>query len=64
MVPVLGESVIMCPNTATTGAGQIKNGSVISQGVNTINRETSGDGLVCQENAGELTFLSKAGFNR
>jgi serine O-acetyltransferase len=54
--PVIGEGVIMYPNTAIIGASTVRNGSVISQGVSVINRETPGDCMVFQGNAGDLVF--------
>lgn len=56
IAPVIGEGVIMYPNTAIIGASHVRNGSVISQAVSVINRETPGDCLVYQGNAGELVF--------
>lgn len=56
VAPVIGEGVIMYPNTAIIGASHVRNGSVISQGVSVINRETPGDCLVFQGNSGELAF--------
>lgn len=59
IAPVIGEGVIMYPNTAIIGASHVRNGSVISQGVSVINRETPGDCLVYQGNGGDLVFRSK-----
>ncbi|KJR96353.1 MAG: hypothetical protein VR65_28715 [Desulfobulbaceae bacterium BRH_c16a] len=56
VAPVIGEGVIMYPNTAIIGASHVRNGSVISQGVSVINRETPGHCLVFQGNSGELAF--------
>lgn len=54
--PMIGEGVIMYPNTAIIGASTVRDGSVISQGVSVINRETPGDCMVFQGNAGNLVF--------
>lgn len=54
--PVIGEGVIMYPNTAIIGSCQVRDGSVISQGVSVINSETPGDCLVFQGNTGDLLF--------
>lgn len=54
--PVIGEGVIMYPNTAIIGHSLVRSGSVLSQGVSVINRETPGDCLVFQGNGGNLVF--------
>jgi serine O-acetyltransferase len=59
IAPVIGEGVIMYPNTAIIGSSQVRNGSVISQGVSIINRDTPGDCLVFQGQKGDLTFQPK-----
>lgn len=58
--PVIGEGVILYPNSAIIGASNVRNGSVISQGVSVINRETPGDCIVFQGQAGNLVFRPQA----
>lgn len=57
--PVLGKGVILYPNTAIIGMSVIGDGSVISQGVSVINRDTPGNCLVFQGTAGNLVFHQK-----
>ncbi|MDW3684143.1 hypothetical protein RA280_20790 [Cupriavidus sp. CV2] len=52
--PVIGDGVVMYPNTAIIGRSNVGNGSVIAQGVSVINRDTPGDCLVYAGNAGDL----------
>jgi len=54
--PVLGDGVVMYPNTAIIGACNVRDGSVLAQGVSVINRDTPGDCIVFQGNEGDLTF--------
>lgn len=54
--PIIGDGVIMYPNTAIIGASQVRSGSIISQGVSVINRETPGNCLVFQGDTDELVF--------
>lgn len=54
--PIIGDNVIMYPNTAIIGASHIRDGSVISQGVSVINRETPGNCLVFRGEPGKLIF--------
>lgn len=56
VAPVLGDGVVMYPNTAIIGASNVGKGSVISQGVSVINRDTPEDCLVFQAEAGSLAF--------
>jgi len=56
VAPTLGDGVIMYPNTAIIGACNVGDGSVIAQGVSVINRDTPGDCLVFQAEAGALAF--------
>jgi serine O-acetyltransferase len=56
IAPAIGDGVIMYPNTAIIGASHVRSGSVLSQGVSVINRETPGDCLVYQGNGGNLVF--------
>jgi serine O-acetyltransferase len=59
IAPVIGNGVILYPNSAIIGESSILDGSVISQGVSVINRNTPGDCLVFQGNSGNLVFLRK-----
>ena len=54
--PVLGEGVIMYPNSAIIGDCKVADRSVISQGVSVISRNTQANSLVFQKNGGELVF--------
>lgn len=56
VAPVLGEGVVMYPNTAIIGRCNIGNRSVISQGASVINRDTPGDCLVFNGSGGALLF--------
>jgi serine O-acetyltransferase len=56
IAPVIGSGVIMYPNTAIIGASHVRDGSVISQGVSVINRDTPGNCLVFRGDEGELVF--------
>lgn len=56
IAPVIGEGVILYPNTAIIGKSLVRSGSILSQGVSIINRDTPGDCLVFQGNSGELVF--------
>jgi serine O-acetyltransferase len=56
IAPIIGDGVIMYPNTAIIGASHVRSGSVLSQGVSIINRETPGDCLVYQGSGGDLVF--------
>lgn len=52
--PVIGDGVVMYPNTAIIGRSHVGNGSVIAQGVSVINRDTPGNCLVYASHAGDL----------
>lgn len=52
--PVIGDGVVMYPNTAIIGRSHVGSGSVIAQGVSVINRDTPGNCLVYAGNAGDL----------
>ena len=54
VAPVLGQGVVMYPNTAIIGRCDVKSGSVIAQGVSVINHDTPGDCLVFQTADGGL----------
>lgn len=54
--PVLGEGVIMYPNTAIIGRCQVRDRSIIAQGVSVINRETEPACIAYQGHGGSLVF--------
>jgi len=54
--PVLGDGVVMYPNSAVIGRCKVADGSVLSQGVSVINRDTEPHRLVFQGNGRELVF--------
>ncbi|MGO4306644.1 MULTISPECIES: hypothetical protein [unclassified Cupriavidus] len=56
VAPVIGEGVVMYPNSAIIGRSHVRNGSVISQGVSVLNRETPGDCLTYAGEGGDLVF--------
>jgi serine O-acetyltransferase len=56
IAPVIGDRVILYPNSAVIGKSLVRSGSVLSQGVSIINRDTPGDCLVFQGNGGDLIF--------
>lgn len=56
VAPVLGEGVILYPNSAIIGRCQIGDNTVVSQGTSVINRDTPGNCIAFPGNAGELHF--------
>jgi serine O-acetyltransferase len=54
--PVLGDGVVMYPNSAVIGRCEVGAGSVIAQGVSVVNRDTPGQCMVFQGAAGGLVF--------
>jgi serine O-acetyltransferase len=54
--PVLGDGVVMYPNTAIIGRCEIGAGSVISQGTSVVSRSTPGNCMVFPGQAGSLVF--------
>lgn len=56
IAPVLGEGVVMYPNTAIIGRCQVGDRSIISQGCSVINQNTPGDCLVFNSGQGGLVF--------
>ncbi|MFO6421467.1 hypothetical protein ACLBKS_14815 [Hylemonella sp. W303a] len=54
--PVLGEGVIMYPNTAIIGRCQVRDRSYIAQGVSVINRDTEPGCIAYQGSGGGLVF--------
>lgn len=56
VAPVLGEGVILYPNSAIIGRCRIGDNTTVSQGTGVINRDTPGDCMVFAGTAGELTI--------
>ena len=56
VAPVLGEGVVMYPNTAVIGRCTLGDRTVISQGVGVVNRDTPGDCMVFAGEGGSLAF--------
>jgi len=56
VAPVIEDGVILYPNTAVIGNCLIRQGSVISQGVSVINRNTEAGKLVFQGSGADLVF--------
>ncbi|ATQ75663.1 hypothetical protein CR152_14855 [Massilia violaceinigra] len=55
VAPVLGEGVILYPNSAIVGRCRIGDNTTVSQGTGVINRDTPGNCMVFAGTAGELT---------
>jgi serine O-acetyltransferase len=56
IAPVLGEGVIMYPNTAIIGRCHVGDRTVISQGTGIINRDTPGNSIAYPDTDGNLVF--------
>lgn len=56
VAPVLGDRVVMYPNSAIIGRCKIGSGSLISQGVSVLNQETPGESAVFQGDGRTLAF--------
>lgn len=56
VAPVIGEGVVMYPNTAIIGRCHVGGGSVLSQGTSVINRDVPGHCVVYPGHAGALVF--------
>jgi serine O-acetyltransferase len=56
VAPVIGDGVVLYPNTAVIGRCHVRARSVIAQGVSVVNRDTEGDCLVFQGAGGDLVF--------
>ena len=54
--PVLGDGVVMYPNTAIIGRCEIGTGTVVSQGTSIVNRSTPGSCMVFPGDAGGLVI--------
>lgn len=58
VAPVLGEGVILYPNTAIIGRCNIGNNTVVSQGTGIVNRDTPGNCTVFPGTGGTLQFIT------
>jgi serine O-acetyltransferase len=56
VAPEIGERVVLYPSSAVIGRCRIGSGSLISQGVSIINRDTPGETAVFRGSQGELVF--------
>ena len=56
VAPVLGDGVVMYPNTAIIGRCNVGDGTILSQGTSVINRDTPGDCVAYPGAGGELVF--------
>ena len=56
VAPVIGERVVLFPNTAVIGRCKVGAGTVVSQGTSVVNRDTPGDCLAYPGEAGNLVF--------
>lgn len=56
IAPVIGEGVILYPNSAIIGRCHIGNHSAISQGTGVVNRDTPGDCIAFAGTGGNLSF--------
>lgn len=54
--PVIGDEVVMYPNTAIIGRCTVSAGTILSQGVSVLNRDTPGDCVAYAGVAGDLVF--------
>ena len=54
--PVLGDGVVLYPNSAVIGRCEIGAGTVVSQGTSIVNRSTPGNCMVFAGEAGALKF--------
>jgi len=54
--PALGDGVVLYPHSAVIGNCQVRDGSVIAQGVSVMSRDTPGACLVFQGERGALRF--------
>lgn len=54
--PILGKGVVLYPNTAIIGSSLIADGSIVSQGVSVINKDTKAGNIAYQGANGSLVF--------
>ncbi|HEY3696550.1 hypothetical protein [Phenylobacterium sp.] len=55
-IPVIGDRVILYPNSSVVGASVVEDGCVLSQGVRVINRRTPAGSMVFPAEKGALAF--------
>lgn len=58
IAPVIGDGVVMYPNTAIIGRCNIADGTILSQGTSVINRDTPGNCVAYPGDQGNLVFKS------
>ncbi|HVK95328.1 MAG TPA: hypothetical protein VM571_11460 [Noviherbaspirillum sp.] len=58
VAPVIGDGVVMYPNTAIIGRCHIGNGTILAQGTSVINRDTPGNCIAYPGDQGNLLFKS------
>lgn len=58
VAPVIGDGVVMYPNTAIIGRCKVADGTVLSQGTSVINRDTPGNCVAYPGDQGSLVFKS------
>ena len=56
VAPVLGDGVVMYPNTAIIGRCNVASGTILAQGTSIINRDTPGDCVAYPGSGGDLVF--------
>jgi serine O-acetyltransferase len=56
VAPILEDDVILYPNSAVIGRSLVRSGTVVSQGVSIINKETLANHVAYQDQLGRLTF--------
>lgn len=56
VAPVIGDGVVMYPNTAIIGRCHIGNGTILSQGTSIVNRDAPGDCVAYPGDHGNLRF--------
>lgn len=55
-IPVIGDRVVLYPNTAVVGRTVVENDSVISQGASVINKRVPAGSMAFADKGGELAF--------
>lgn len=60
VAPVIGEGVVMYPNSAIIGRCHVGDGTIVSQGTSILNRNAPGDCVVYAGQAGALVFKPAA----
>jgi serine O-acetyltransferase len=59
VAPVIEEEVILFPHAAIIGRSLVRSGSIVSQGVSVINKETKFNKIVFNGRDGNLVFKDK-----